>query len=175
MARHTNRRLACFYCHYEILNKNNAKYVKFKNKKKLVCQKCTWKHHKPLDKQLYENSDIQCSSCQKPVMYRKCLECSICNHFIHGKCINLNYSEITKIEKVCNFYICPRCTDNIFPKYIDHNINKFSPKQKKPIKKCLTCDNNITKQRYNNKNILYEGKQYSLCNKCTVNMVQTPQ
>ena len=170
----TNKRLTCFYCKYEILNKNKTKHVKFKNKNKLVCERCTKKQHKPLDKKLYADSDVQCSSCQKPVMYKKCLECSICNHFIHGKCISLNYTEITAIEKVCNFYICPSCTDNTFPRNVDLQHNKNTTDKKKVTKQCLTCNNNITKQQYNNKNILYEGKQHNLCYTCSKQGINTP-
>ena len=123
MARHNHKKLTCFYCRYEITNTKTVKYVIFKGKKKTICQQCTLKTHKPLNKKLYEQHDVQCKSCDNPVMYKKCIPCSICNHFVHGKCLNLSLKDITKIEEICKFFICQQCTFEIFPRNAIINDN----------------------------------------------------
>ena len=174
MTKQKQKKLTCFYCRYEITsNTKTLKHVLFKQKKKTICQNCTAKKHKPLNKKLYNNHDVQCTSCSKPVMYNKCLPCSICDHFVHGKCYNLSNTDITKIEEVYNFFICQPCTLEIFPRNAIINDNTQVKKQNKEVRKskeqCLTCPNMITSiQRYTNKHIIYNGKDYKLCNECSL-------
>ena len=130
MTKQTYRHITCFYCKYEIVNKKCIKLVKYKGKKRPICQHCTKSKHKTLEKK-YQECDIQCKSCDKPVMYKKCIACSTCDHFFHGKCLDLNKDDIIKIDTVCNFFICPHCSNNLFPstEILDYN-KKHTPKQK---------------------------------------------
>ena len=174
MAKHTNRPITCFYCKYEIINKKCIKHIKFKGRKRLVCQHCTKFKHKPLQKK-YLECDVQCKSCNKPVMYNKCIACSICDHFYHGKCLDLNKNDINKIDSVCDFFICRQCSNDIFPNIDNIKYNKSSGKEKVNIKKtCLTCSNPITKQHYPNKNVIYDGKEVCLCNACSALGINIP-
>ena len=168
------KRRTCFYCKYEIskYNKSN-KCVKFNSKYKEICKNCTQRAHKPLKKPLYSDFDIQCKICKHPVMYKKCLPCALCNHFYHGKCLNLNKDDITKIEEIYNSYICSLCGPEILPVNFHNeiptrslpNINK---KDKCNYLQCLTCSNSIAKKEtYPNKHILYDGKKESLCSDCS--------
>ena len=108
-------KLTCFFCRYEIDKHNkSSKYVLYKNKIKSICRYCTKNTHKALDAK-YKETDTQCKLCDKPTLYKKCVECSICNHFYHGKCLDLSKKDIEQIENVCNFFICKLCKPNIFP------------------------------------------------------------
>ena len=109
-----NKKLTCFLCKYEITKHNkSAKHVKFNGKPKAICRYCTKNKNKPLHAQCNEK-DIQCKTCNKPTMYKKCITCSICDHFYHGKCLQLNKQDIEKIEKICYFFICLKCNQEIF-------------------------------------------------------------
>ena len=167
------KRKTCFYCKYEIskYNKSN-KFVKFNSKLKEVCKNCKPKAHKPLEKS-YHDFDVQCKLCKKPVMYKKCIACSLCNHFYHGNCLNLNKEDIHKIEEVCNFYMCCPCSSYILP---INNIHVETPKKSHTnkttkhdtSKQCLTCSNSIPKHKtYPNKHILYDGRKENLCLVCS--------
>ena len=90
---------------------------------KSICRHCTKNKHKALDKK-YKNTDTQCKLCSKPTLYKKCIECSLCNHFYHGKCLDLSRTDIEKIENTCNFFICKLCKPNIFPDQIAQEEKK---------------------------------------------------
>ena len=161
------KRKLCFYCKYEISKHNKSnQLVKYNGKSKEICRNCNKNKHKPL-KNEYENHDIQCKVCYKPVMFKKCISCSICNHFYHGKCLNLNKQDILKIESINNFYICHVCCYSILPiNYVSDQEHK--PKKTQPVlKQCFTCKTNVEKDKYPNKHIIYDGNLTSLCMKCS--------
>ena len=84
------RKSTCFLCKYEISKFNySKKTIKYNGNLKPLCRHCTKNKHKPLEIK-YKNIDIQCNVCKKPVMYKKCIACSICDHFYHGKCLQLS-------------------------------------------------------------------------------------
>ena len=136
----------CFFCKYEIQKSNKSNNsVKFKNQIKPVCWYCTHKKHKPLEPK-HKEIDTQCKKCKKPVLYKNCIACSICDHFYHGKCLNLSRENINKIEGICNFYMCIMCTKTILPIQLDIIPSKCIKKNKVPqLKQCFTCENKITK------------------------------
>ena len=73
-----------------------------------------------------KNIDTQCKICKKPTLYKKCIACSTCEHFYHGKCLDLNKDDIEKIERICNFYMCLKCNTSILPQL---DIKQKKPKQ----------------------------------------------
>ena len=111
-------------------------------------------------------------------MFNKCIACLTCNHFYHGKCINLNKQDITKIEKLCGSYMCSICISENLPinacnesvlKQIKTNTSNQVSKQ------CFTCSNNIIKwKRYPNKCILYNNKKENLCEDCSKLRLSVP-
>ena len=133
-------RLTCFLCRYEITKHNKSeKQIKFKGKLKPICRYCTKNNHKILDNQ-YKNIDLQCKICEKPSRYKNCIKCSICDHLFHGKCVELSKIDIEKIETSCEFFICIKCNENIFPKQFDNENQKIkSSSAKLTQKQCLTC------------------------------------
>lgn len=168
-------KIFCFLCKYDITHKTVYKTVLFKGKHKKVCTNCSHKTHTPL-KDKYKSVDTCCRKCERAVMYKSCIACSICSHFYHGKCIELTITEINQIQtKNDDFYICYRCTEDIFPgnPYDDDN-NKISKPTTTP-KKCLVCNTNISKNiQYPNKHILYNGFNSSLCFPCSKRGKETP-
>ena len=165
-------RKTCFYCKYELskYNKSNN-YVKFNSRLKEICKNCKPKAHKPLEKAYNHEYDVQCKICRKAVMYKKCIACSLCNHFYHGQCLDLNKEDISKIEEVCKFYMCNLCSLNTLPInfYIEPPSKSQNNKKVKDVsKQCLTCSNTIVSHKaYPNKHILYDGKKESLCVDCS--------
>ena len=163
----SNRKLTCFLCRYEISKHNElAKQQKFNGKLRPICRYCTKNKHKPLDVK-YNEKDIQCKICNKPTMYKKCIACSICDHFYHGKCLQLNKQDIETIEKTCDFFISTKCNHDIFPNTIDicDKAQKCTTKQKS--KNCLTCNETVPKFNYANKYLLYNEKKQCLCKNCS--------
>ena len=159
----------CFLCSYEITKHNkSSNHVLYKNKSKPICRYCTKNKHKALENK-YKNTDIQCKKCNKPTLYKKCIKCSICNHFYHGKCLDLNREDIDKIEKVCNFFICRSCNIDISPDQTQTTkpIAKTIPKATLNLKTCLTCCSKIPKFAYPNKYLIYNNEKRILCQKCS--------
>ena len=142
-----NNKETCFYCRYEIskYNKSN-KHVKYHGKLKKVCKNCNKKTHKPLET-VYKECDVECKICRKPVMYKKCIACSVCEHFYHGKCINLNKDDITKIETICDFYMCTLCSNSSLPNSCASELEtvtkSYPEKNKKLTKQYFACNNSI--------------------------------
>ena len=139
------KRKLCFYCRYEISKHNKSnQVVQYNKKSKEICRYCSDRKHKPL-KPEYKNHDVQCKICTKPVMFKKCISCSICNHFYHGKCLNLSKQDILKIESLNDFYMCYICCNSTLP------LNCISDQKQKPvkssrlIKQCFTCKNIVEK------------------------------
>ena len=165
-------RLTCFFCKYEISKHNKSnKTVLYAKKYRPICKYCTKNRHKSLNKE-YVNTDTQCKLCIKPTLYKKCIACSICNHFYHGKCLDLNKSDIDKIENVCGFFICKNCNQDIFPKQIidDPPKLKSAPKSNN----CFTCCNKIGKLQYPNKHLLYDNTSRCLCENCSILALDIP-
>ena len=154
MVKH-NYKKTCFYCmyDYEIHDNKTSRYILYNGLKRIVCRHCTYRKHKPLNKK-YEGFDTQCTTCKKPVKYNKCLACSLCDHFVHGKCCNLNTSDISAIEDKCDFFICQKCSKDTFPNFIATET-KTNRKNRQNHKNCLTCTNIIQGHHYPNKQAIY--------------------
>ena len=60
------------------------------NKKLTVCSK-KYKHN---------STYIDCSICQKAVLYNSSILCNGCDHFVHRKCTNLTSEDIKNIENI---------------------------------------------------------------------------
>ena len=170
MVRNSNMKITCFLCRYEITKHNKSdKKVTYNGKLKTICKFCTKNKHKILENQ-YKSTDIQCKNCKKPSLYKKCIECSICNHLYHGKCLDLNKNDIEKIENICGFFMCTKCQYEILPTqilYTDQLNSKPASKADPNIKQCLTCHNIVPKSIYPNKHIVYDNKRYVLCTTCS--------
>ena len=163
-----NGKKTCFYCKYEISKYNkSAKSVKFNGKLKEICKNCNKKKHKTLEI-IYEKCDVQCKICKKPALYKKCIACSICDHFYHGKCINLNKDDIFKTETICGFYMCTICSNDTLPNICNTETHKVNKIVKQKLQQCFTCVKSIEqKQSYPNKHIVYDGIVVSLCQDCS--------
>ena len=174
-------KLTCFYCKYEIVNSKSCKSVIYKNSTKYICKYCTPRKHKPCLKK-YAGLNTECKVCNKPVKYNKCLPCSICNHFIHGHCNELNSCDIKKIEQnASNNFICILCISDIFPgnisnSNINNNAKTVSCNQqiKNKNNHCFTCTRPIDKKRYLNKYALYENKKIRFCYTCSIQNLNIP-
>ena len=144
---------------------------------KPICRHCTKNKHKALDKK-YKNTDTQCKLCNKATLYKKCIECSICNHFFHGMCLNLSKQDIDKIENSTNFFICKLCMHDVFPNQTEPEKQKVKvksiSKEKLNLKNCLTCFSEIPKLTYPNKYLLYKDEQRCLCEKCSKLSIEIP-
>ena len=82
-------KVTCFLCRYEITKHNkSSRQIKYNKQIKPICKYCTKKKHKVLEDK-YNNFDIQCKICNKPCKFNKCIACSMCNHLLHGKCLDL--------------------------------------------------------------------------------------
>ena len=162
-------KITCFFCKYEIQKHNKSNNtVLFKNQSKPICKYCTKNKHKPLEI-IYKNHDTQCKLCKKPVMFKNCIACSICDCFYHGKCLNLSKNDIQKIENVCNFFLCSTCNKDILPCPIecDNDRIKIKDASKLNLKECFTCKNVVSKERYSNKFFIYNNKIRSVCKNCS--------
>ena len=62
-----------------------------------VCMKCTSKDHKVLERK-YSHCDIGCSICNKKTMNKNCIQCKLCNHFVHAACLDLTLNNIKALE-----------------------------------------------------------------------------
>ena len=101
-------------------------------------------------------------------MYKKCIACSICDHFYHGKCLDLSKDDINKIESVCNFYMCTICNENTLPKFVEDTKKDISlTRALKTPNQCFTCTENISKAKYTNKFFIYNGIKRCVCRKCS--------
>ena len=168
-------RTTCFFCRYEI-NKHNkvTKHVIYNKQLRPICKYCTKSKHKPLENK-YTNVDTQCKLCIKPTLYKKCIACSICDHFYHGKCLELSKKEIDQIENVCGFYICKNCSQEALPNQINDEQpkSKIVSKTKLELKNCLTCSKDIKKINYPNKHLLYNNVR-CLCENCSIHALDIP-
>ena len=162
-----NIKLTCFFCKYEINKSNKSKNcVKFKGNVKHICRFCTKRKHKPLEI-VYRDIDTQCKVCKKSVMFKNCIACKICDHFYHGRCLNLTTQDIIKIETINNSYMCFECNYECLPQYIEtKRIKNKNAIKSSTASECFTCCNKITKDKYINKFLIYDNKKRCLCRKC---------
>ena len=119
-------KVTCFLCRYEITKHNKSSYqIKYNKHNKPICRYCTKNKHKILEDKC-KNFDMQCKRCNKPSKFKKCIACSICNHLLHGKCLDLNKTDIEKIDQVCNFFMCKLCSSETLPNLPDSEQNPKS-------------------------------------------------
>ena len=120
-----------------------------------------------------KNIDTKCKICKKPTLYKKCIACSTCEHFYHGKCLDLNKEDIAKIESICNFFMCPKCSTTILPQpdIVEPKLKK-TRKVNLNTKNCLTCYKPISKNKYENKYLIYDDKKRCLCESCSKHGLQ---
>ena len=123
----------------------------FKGKLKSICKFCNKNKHKTLETK-YKDNDTQCKICNKAVMYKKCIPCSACGHFFHGKCLDFNNLNIKNI--------CPPCIQTSLSAYKENEIKNKIPKLKS--KQCFTCPNTVTKDKYRSKYFL-RNDQKTIC------------
>ena len=157
MTRTHNKKATCFLCRYEITKHNKStKQVKYNGQSKPVCKFCTKTKLKILNEN-YKQHDTQCKICKKPSLYKKCIACSICNQFYHGKCLDLNKNDIESIEKVNDFFICRKCQIDILPTTLNPQLQKSKKETqiKTNTKQCMTCKNIVPKFIYANKHLIY--------------------
>ena len=171
-------KITCFFCSYEICNKK-FRLIKFKDRLKKVCIDCSPASHK-VCKTKYIGTSVDCSICNNPVMYNKCLKCDICNHMVHSKCNDISPKDILPIESL-NSFTCKSCCENIFPftNYQDTTTTLINRdrhiKQTRQIKQCFLCTNALPRKRnYTNKNIIYNGKPETLCQDCCLKECNLP-
>ena len=176
-----NIKTFCFFCNYEIYN-DKYRTVLYKNVTKKVCSFCTPGQHKACQSK-YKGCEIDCRVCDKPVKFKKCSKCCICNHLIHAQCNDLTQKDLKLIETYDSL-ICKSCTKSIFPfgtdNDIDSNIKVNHIKSKDPTGKysplqCFTCTNIIEqRKKYIDKHIIYDGKKTTLCKPCSVTGLNLP-
>ena len=110
MSKNKSNKKICFFCKYELGKHNKStKCVKYNGSLKPICKYCTKNKHKALEMKNI-NIDTHCKICKKPTLYKKCIACSTCDHFYHGKCLDLNKRDIEKIERICNFLCAQNAT-----------------------------------------------------------------
>ena len=108
----TKAKTKCFFCKYEL--KSKPKLINYKNTTVKVCISCNSKKFKFCAAK-YKSKNIECTACQKAVIYNSCILCSFCDHFIHQKCTRLSKEDIADIEKSQNEWACKQCCSDIFP------------------------------------------------------------
>ena len=132
----------------------------------------------------YQGTFLDCTICQKAVMYNNTILCIGCSHWIHMKCTHLSSDDINEIEKLEIPWFCNTCTTDIFPFSQIFDANKLSkilnpgvPSQvttRRPrTKPCFCCQNQvITRLYYPNKYLLYNGNKRELCKPCSYNKIK---
>ena len=129
----------------------------------------------------YQGTFLDCTICQKAVMYNNTLLCIGCSHWIRMKCTHLSSDDINEIEKLEIPWFCNTCTTNIFPFSQIFDANKLSkilnpgvPSQvttRRPrTKPCFCCQNQVvTRLNYPNKYFLYNNNKQELFKPCSYN------
>ena len=108
----THSKPKCFFCKYEI--KSKTKIMNYKNTTVKVCSSCNSKKLKACSKN-YQDKFLDCSLCEKAVIYNSSILCSICDHFVHQKCTKLTKIDINNIENSNTPWSCDKCCCDIFP------------------------------------------------------------
>ena len=88
--------------------------MNYKNTTIKVCTYCNSKKVKQCMKK-YQGTFLDCTICQKAVMYNNTILCIGCSHWIHMKCTHLSSDDINEIEKLEIPWFCNTCTTDIFP------------------------------------------------------------
>ena len=170
------RKSTCFLCKREI--KGKYKLLNYKNTCVKVCTNCNSKTHKAC-RPKYKGKFLDCSICNKAVIYNQSILCQNCDCFVHQKCTRLSNSDIKAIENSIDFWTCCKCMADIYP-YADLNTQQLvcaiKPNTKKIVKKnhiypkqqCLACKNYIPRKKYKNKLIIYNGNYAKLCPDCSI-------
>ena len=173
----------CFFCNYEIYNEK-YRTVLYKNVIKKVCFYCTPAQHKACQTK-FKDCKIDCRLCEKPVKFKKCTMCYICNHLIHAQCNDLTPKDLRLIEKYESF-MCKLCTEIVFPFGSDFNIDtpvdsnikcaQSSKTQNTNLpSQCFTCTNIIEpRSKYIKKHVIYNGKKATLCKSCSFTGLDLP-
>ena len=163
----------CGLCSH-LLNPN-AKHrtLIFNSKPIKVCMNCTSKDHKVIENK-HNDCDIGCSMCYKKTMNKNCILCKLCNHFVHGSCLNLKISDIRTLDQQGSDWYCLPCIQNILPFYAtsisdDENAIDVSTRANS-VKQCHTCQTNLPHKKvlYNNRKALYNGIIIEFCISCSV-------
>ena len=170
-------KLYCYYCRYKIreMDHTKLKYVMFNSKKKLICRFCTSKEHKTLKTKFkdYETQCLICNSKTNPVKHKNCLACSVCKRFVHANCCKLSKTDVNKIEKSDELYICMCCSQDAFPHFEDDEL-KPEPKLKNKQLQCFKLNNKIDKTKYKNKKAEYKDDlTIYFCRTCSRNIDKT--
>lgn len=109
---YSNYKKRCFFCKYEL--KTKFRSINYKNTTVKVCMSCNTKKNKACIPN-YNNAYVDCSICEKAVIYNSSIHCSCCNHFIHQKCTKLSKEDILDIENSNSTWTCNKCCEDIFP------------------------------------------------------------
>ena len=171
------RKITCFLCKREI--KGKYKLLNYKNTCVKVCTNCNSKTHKAC-KLKYKGKFLDCSICNKAVLYNQSILCQNCDCFVHQKCTKLSNAGIKAIENSIDFWTCSKCMAGIYP-FADLDTQQLAcainPSTKKIVKKkrlyfskqqCLACKNYIPRKKYKNKSIIYNGNYAKLCPDCSI-------
>ena len=175
----TKAKTKCFFCKYEL--KSKPKLINYKNTTVKVCISCNSKKFKFCATK-YKSKNIECTACQKAVIYNSCILCSCCDHFIHQKCTRLSKEDIADIEKSQNEWTCKQCYSDIFPfsELTTRELQKqltpvlktsrqMAKNRTKPVLKqqCFACHNTVPRTHYKNKYIFYNHRKVKLCVTCS--------
>ena len=173
---HSNHKKRCFFCKYEL--KTKFRSINYKNTTVKVCMSCNTKKNKACSPN-YNDAYVDCSICEKAVIYDSSIYCSCCNHFIHQKCTKLSKEDILDIENSNSTWTCNKCCEDIFPffqldstkmnKLFNHKLPFPSTRSvASPISKsqCFLCTNIVPNRKYKNKGIIYDNKRVKLCEPC---------
>ena len=173
MIKNRFHRYYCSFCDHIIDINKEHRILNFNSKLIRVCMKCKSRVHKVL-KNKYKHCDIGCSVCLKKTKMDYCTPCKLCNHFVHGKCSDLKYDEIRKLELQSSDYewYCPPCVRSILPvnlaDYSDDEdiiVNYDSKTQ------CFACKRKLPHKRvtYPNRYVLYNEEHIQFCEPCSTN------
>ena len=108
-----NQKTRCFVCQYEI--KSKAKLINYKNTTIKICTSCNSNKKLTISSQKYKSNYIDCSICNKAVIYNSNIPCTGCNHLVHRKCTSLSSEDITNIESTNSIWHCSTCMEDMFP------------------------------------------------------------
>ena len=151
--------------------------MNYKNTTVKICSSCNVKKLKACAAN-YKSTFLDCSICQKAVIYNSTILCSICDHWVHQNCTKLTKDDIKMMENSNASWSCDKCCCDIFPfSQIDANEleNVVNPlfKRNPPIRavplpktKCFSCKNPVPRINYKNKTIIYNNETIKLCKTC---------
>ena len=88
--------------------------MNYKNTTVKICSSCNVKKLKACAAN-YKSTFLDCSICQKAVIYNSTILCSNCDHWVHQKCTELTKNDITIMENSSISWFCDKCCCDIFP------------------------------------------------------------